>query len=757
MDNVTQIPIIGQIVPATTSGYVVDAQYIQGSYIVVDTIAQRDALTDSSIYVDKTIILGTPVYVFSEKTLYRWEGAEAGWVEDKIDLSSIYSSIEKIEADLEGAKTSITELENANVTTNGKLTAINEELVEINTAANLLETKVDENKNKLDNAVADIANKADQSYVNAVAASITSEFSADIIAIEASMNDKADKSELSDYAKTSDLTSINNNIDSLTNNKVDKSVYQSKVQELENDIQDVIDSIPGSIDLSNYATKQDVANAIDDIDLSNFATKTEVNSKLNTSTYNSDKATFATKTDLNSKADKSVVDTISIDLNSKADAADIINLQTQINSATNEIAAHKASGDVEHKKNADAITANTAKINSLEASVNSSVSTLTADKLDKSTYTADKATFALKTEIPSVTDLAKQSAVDAVVSDITEINDALEAIEADVAEKATTSALNSAISTLEGKIVTAKTDTQNNVNRELKPLIQANTDNIALKADAAELSRYALKTELTDKQDQILFTSDAISSTQVGNLEAQRNLKNMTITDIIKAILGVVIPVSAIQLSSQSVELQVNTSTTLSASITPADATDKNITWTVNGDGVTLSATTGSSVSVIAGSSNATATVIATCSNLTAECVINVVGELSAIDDIKTNELALQIGTADDTTSTTFAILSESEASDPANQGFFDFDSKAGYQVIQPNTGRTNLSMAIPSKATLIDLEYYNVLTSAWESWLPDADPRWTETGSDMIDGVEYTKYEINAKGTGLSVRFIIE
>lgn len=716
MDNVTKIPLIGQIVPATTSGYAIDAQYIQGSYIVVDTIAQRDALTDNSIFVDKTVVLGTPVYVFSEKTLYRWEGFETGWVEDKVDLSSIISSIEKVENDLEGVKTSITQLENADVD-------INENLTNINSTIDTL----------------------------------TSEFNADIAAIQASMSDKADKSELIDYAKKSDLTSINNNIDILSNNKVDKSVYQSKVQELEQDIQAVIDSIPDPVDLSNYATKQYVVNAIDNIDLSNFATKSEVNSKLDISTYNSDKETFATKTELSNKADKSVVDTLIIDLNSKADAADITDLQTQINTASNEIAAHKAAGDVEHKKNAAAINANTAKINSLEASVNSSISTLTTDKLDKSTYIADKSTFALKTEIPSVDDLAKQSAVDAVVSDIAEINNTLTAIETDVARKADTDTLNSAVNTLEGKITTAKTDTQNNVNRELKPLIQANTDAIALKADITELAKYSLKTELIGKQDQILFTSDAVSSTQVGNLAAQTNLKNMTITDIIKAILGVVIPVSAIQLSSNSIDLQTNKSTTLSAIITPADATDQTITWTVNGDGVTLSATTGSSISVIAGSSNTTATVVATCSGLTAECIINVVGQLSAIDDIKTNALALQIGTAGSTTGATFAILNESEASNPANQGFFDFNGKAGYQVIQPDTGRTNLSIAIPSNATLIDLEYYNVLTSAWESWLPDANPRWTETGSEMIGSVEYTKYEINAKGTGLSVRFIIE
>ena len=42
-----------------------------------------------------------------------------------------------------------------------------------------------------------------------------------------------------------------------------------------------------------------------------FATKTELNTKLNTSTYNTDKATFALKTELSSKADIIATESIS--------------------------------------------------------------------------------------------------------------------------------------------------------------------------------------------------------------------------------------------------------------------------------------------------------------------------------------------------------------------------------------------------------------------------------------------------------------
>ena len=55
-------------------------------------------------------------------------------------------------------------------------------------------------------------------------------------------------------------------------------------------------------DLSQYATKTEVQAKLDtdtyNSDKANFATKTELSTKLNTSTYNSDKESFATKTDL---------------------------------------------------------------------------------------------------------------------------------------------------------------------------------------------------------------------------------------------------------------------------------------------------------------------------------------------------------------------------------------------------------------------------------------------------------------------------
>ena len=48
-------------------------------------------------------------------------------------------------------------------------------------------------------------------------------------------------------------------------------------------------------DLSEYALKTEIP------DVSGLATKTEVQDKLDTNTYNSDKATFATKTELSAK------------------------------------------------------------------------------------------------------------------------------------------------------------------------------------------------------------------------------------------------------------------------------------------------------------------------------------------------------------------------------------------------------------------------------------------------------------------------
>ncbi len=376
-------------------------------------------------------------------------------------------------------------------------------------------------------------------------------------------------------------------------------------------------------------------------------------------------------------------------------------------------------------------------------------------KLDKSTYENEKTEFALKNEIPSVDNLATK---DELESDVAELESAL-------SQKVETSTYEDALTTIDNKIKTAQdtaqTNAVNNAKKELKPLISANSEAIELKADKSELSNYATVTSLISKQDTVVFTSDTIVSTSLGGLDVGTNLKGMTISDILRTILSANIAVTGILLSTTSLNLQAGKTAQLSATIQPSDATNKDVVWEiVSGDGITLSATSGSTITVTAGASAASATILAKSAentSITASCSVTVAVEIDPITDIKENELAIQIGTSGSESASEFKLLTAEEAADPANQGFFEFDDRSGYQVIQPSTGRAQLGISIPSSVQLVGLEYYNPLTSAWEAWLPDANPKWTVSGTTTIDGVSYTNYEINAKGTGLSVRFIIE
>lgn len=77
------IPLTGVLVPGATVGYVAEGKYIKGGYIVVQTLDERDALLDKSLYEDREIEVGTPVYVSDEDKTYRYAGQEdVTWVED---------------------------------------------------------------------------------------------------------------------------------------------------------------------------------------------------------------------------------------------------------------------------------------------------------------------------------------------------------------------------------------------------------------------------------------------------------------------------------------------------------------------------------------------------------------------------------------------------------------------------------------------------------------------------------------------------
>ena len=96
------IPLTGVLVPGATVGYVAESKFIKGGYIVVKTLEERDALLDKSLYEDKEITIGTPVFVSDENKTYRYVGEDTIWKEDTTpaDILSLQSSVSELQTEL---------------------------------------------------------------------------------------------------------------------------------------------------------------------------------------------------------------------------------------------------------------------------------------------------------------------------------------------------------------------------------------------------------------------------------------------------------------------------------------------------------------------------------------------------------------------------------------------------------------------------------------------------------------------------------
>ncbi len=94
-----EIKILGELKSATGSGVLADAQQIKNGYIVVKTIAERDALKPA------VLALGMPVYVSDEKRTYR--KTDNSW-----ERSSVETSIEALQSKVNGLKAVSVEYDN---------------------------------------------------------------------------------------------------------------------------------------------------------------------------------------------------------------------------------------------------------------------------------------------------------------------------------------------------------------------------------------------------------------------------------------------------------------------------------------------------------------------------------------------------------------------------------------------------------------------------------------------------------------------
>ena len=96
---------------------------------------------------------------------------------------------------------------------------------------------------------------------------------------------------------------------------------------------------------------------------------------------------------------------------------------------------------------------------------------------------------------------------------------------------------------------------------------------------------------------------------------------------------GEIVPVSSVTLNKTALSLTKGGTDTLTASVLPAEATEKTVTWSVSPEGVvTLSGTTGSSITVTAAAAGE-CTITAAAGGKTATCAVSVVEASSGDSD----------------------------------------------------------------------------------------------------------------------------
>lgn len=221
-----------------------------------------------------------------------------------------------------------------------------------------------------------------------------------------------------------------------------------------------------------------------------------------------------------------------------------------------------------------------------------------------------------------------------------------------------------------------------------------------------ELTAEVLPAEATDKT--VTWSSnnkDVATVDENGKVTAKTVTKNTQVTitatandgsNVTGSITITVKPVAVtgIQLNQNSVELTgINSSTTLTATVTPNNAANKEVTWSVeNTEGsevVSLSGTTGNSITVTAESSG-TATITATSkanSEVKATCTVTVTVSVTGVT-IKSTENKNTINVNE--TLQLKANVTPAEANYDKNQISWDVTSGAEYVTIStPATGET--------------------------------------------------------------------
>lgn len=94
---IKQIPIPGSFIPMSLEGYVLESKYIKSGYIVVQTLQERDALLDKTVYENRDILTnGTPVFVYSENKTYRYNATTDSFIEEKVQVDTGYVVVDTL-------------------------------------------------------------------------------------------------------------------------------------------------------------------------------------------------------------------------------------------------------------------------------------------------------------------------------------------------------------------------------------------------------------------------------------------------------------------------------------------------------------------------------------------------------------------------------------------------------------------------------------------------------------------------------------
>ena len=154
----SDIPLTGVLIPGATVGYVAESKFIKGGYIVVKTLEERDALLDKSIYEDKEITIGTPVFVSDENKTYRYAGEDTVWEEDTtpVDILSLQSSVSELQTEL-STKASADDLSALSDT----ITAINANVSNVELNVTAIGNNITSLQEQVDKNTSDIAQRVD--------------------------------------------------------------------------------------------------------------------------------------------------------------------------------------------------------------------------------------------------------------------------------------------------------------------------------------------------------------------------------------------------------------------------------------------------------------------------------------------------------------------------------------------------------------------------------------------------------------------